>query len=63
MDEEGRESTFFDVRAGGRGAEGTEEVRWRLKHSSFRHDVSNFALEAVEEGRAFGEGIVLIELR
>ena len=33
------------------------------KRRGLRHDVSDLALETVEESRAFGEDIVLVRLR
>ena len=47
----------LELRAGGRGAEGTEGARSRLV------DVSNLILVTVEKSRTFGEDIVLVGLR
>ena len=39
------------------------EIEVDPKRRGLRHDVSDLALETVEESRAFGEDIVLVGLR
>jgi hypothetical protein len=46
------------LRVGGRGVE--DEIEVDPKRRGLRHDMSDLALETVEESRAFGEVIVLV---
>jgi hypothetical protein len=56
-------SWALELRAGGRGADRRSEIEVDPKRDGLRHDMTDLALETVEESRAFREDIVLIGLR
>ena len=45
------------------GGDRRSEIEVDPKRRCLRHDMSNLALETIEESRVFGKGVVLIGLR
>jgi hypothetical protein len=53
----------LELRVGRRGVEGRSEIKVEPKRRGLRHNMSDLALETLEESREFGEDMVLIGLR